>query len=195
MELGRVIIFEGRPTHLQRARTSLRLKPGWTFGSGHGPQCGTWAPMSGRTNGNSSRTDVFIVETSLCQLQKKKNWFPSFECGVGVPRLAKDATEGNKKIMMAISNGGVKSRRYFCKENEQQSTVFTYKLTCTSRCAIVSFKTRAFSYLWLPEVQLNVLLLRQILVLNWRRSSTRDFAVLWHQWASLCGASFISDMK
>lgn len=151
MSLGSVIIFEWRASHSQRACTSLRLKAGWTSGSGHGPQCGTWAPMSGSTNENTSRTDIFIVETSLCRLQKNKIDSHPLNVAFLFRGLQKMWQKGKKKkkTIMAISNGGVKSMicHCVCKETYLWSTVFTYKLKITTDCGIVSFKTKAFPYL------------------------------------------------
>lgn len=49
----------------KEACTCLRLKVGSTAGSGHGPQWGTWALMSGRMNAKTSTKDNFMVETGL----------------------------------------------------------------------------------------------------------------------------------
>lgn len=45
------------------------MKDGWTAGSGHGPQWGTWALMSGRMNKSTGSKGNFMVESDICYLQ------------------------------------------------------------------------------------------------------------------------------
>lgn len=45
------------------------MKDGWTDGSGHGPQWGTWALMSGRMNKSIRSKGNFMVESDICYLQ------------------------------------------------------------------------------------------------------------------------------
>lgn len=95
---------------------------------------------------------------------------------------------------MAISNG----RDVFVKKISRCAGFLPYKLKLSSECAVVSFKTKALPYLWGLDVQINVLFLRQILVFELETKLAVRFcssAAVCHQWASLCGASFISDMK
>lgn len=48
------------------------MKEGWTAGSGHGPQWGTWALMIGRINKSTRSKGNFIVGSDNLKADEKK---------------------------------------------------------------------------------------------------------------------------
>lgn len=108
MQFGSVITLGWRSAHSHGASTSLRLNSGWTPGSGHGPQWGTWATTSGGTNENTSRTEIFIVETSFCHLQKNKiDSHPLNEAFVFRGKKGRKDNDGNFKWRSKVDDSSV----------------------------------------------------------------------------------------
>lgn len=108
-------------------------------------------------------------------------------------RSCSEARKG-KKIMMAISNGGVKSmtRRCFCKENDPWSTVFTYKLKLPRHCAIVKNKSISIPLNGAGSVKCSLPPTNPGFELEpgWLAARFCSSASLWHQRASLCAAAW-----
>lgn len=135
-----ILFFKGFSAHWSgkscdiayRACTCLRLKPGWTSGSGHGPQWGTWAPMSGRRNEKASRADIFIVGSSLFPLQKRK-----------IDSRCEEGKGGHFKRKVGLDDW-----RGFGKENNPTGNIFPNKLKMTSDCAHLKQKHWHTSQAW-----------------------------------------------
>lgn len=198
----------------KEACACLRLKDGWTVGSGHGPQCGTWALVSGRTNTKTRGKDSFIVDTGLCYLQPKHTIQPPTDrlqikniksalC-VGKATTEKNINWHLQKVITSNANiiytfsffpscfrEQKKIKHHFRRHNKliKSSVSEPFILVYIN----LYFLTSVAWWFEIYVLSLRLMLLFELeTLLSTRCCST---VTVCHQRVSLCRASFISDMK